>query len=296
MIDFSGESSTSSQPSDDVPLEPTKPSSPSPAAPTPQRAPSRLVFPLLLALVPACVAGLLAWPVLVVSCLVSRTRLWREARRSELLTRRAAADPCAWLLRRPIAHLALNLPRYALLTRSASLANKLHRAVYALTWTSYLVLAQADPPANVTLPFLPLSPIRCTRVALHLLRLARDFLTAGAIDLFLDLQVRRVMVLGGKDANRVVRENVLYAEGGRRLDVYLPLGVRAEGDTEQPPRQLAPVVVFVGGGNWTWWRKKWGSQAALRLRRLGYTVVVPNIAQWPEAKSPQMVRSCPHHE
>ena len=161
--------------------------------------------------------------------------------------------------------------------------------MYSLTWTAYLVLAQSDPPTNVRLPFLPFSPLRTYRVSLAILRAVRDFVSAGAVDLFLDLQVRRVMVLGGKDARKVVRENVLYAEGGKRLDVYLPFGVTGDaGQTNRPT--LAPVVVFVGGGNWSWWRKKWGSQAALRLRRLGYAVVVPDIAQWPDAKSPEMVR------
>lgn len=91
------------------------------------------------------------------------------------------------------------------------------------------------------------------------------------------------MILGGKDAKTILKENVLYAEGGRRLDVYLP--VRAEGEREE----LAPVIVFVGGGNWSWWRKSAGAQTALRLRRLGFAVVVPDLTQWPRGKTPEMV-------
>jgi acetyl esterase/lipase len=94
------------------------------------------------------------------------------------------------------------------------------------------------------------------------------------------------MTLGGKDAKSVVKENILYTEAGRRLDVYLP-----QHDAEDEHTSLAPVIVFVGGGNWTWWSKKGGAQAALRLRRLGYAVVVPDLRQWPNAKSPDMVSS-----
>lgn len=135
------------------------------------------------------------------------------------------------------------------------------------------------------------------RITLYLFRLLNDLLEAGAIELWMDLQVRRVVVLGGKDAKTVLRENILYGAeaAGRRLDVYLPVlqpgeGGGGEGGQGEGEGGMAPIVVLLGGGNWRWWRKQAGCQAALRLRRLGYVVVVPDIGQWPEAKSPQMVR------
>jgi acetyl esterase/lipase len=125
--------------------------------------------------------------------------------------------------------------------------------------------------------------------------IARDWLNARALSLFFDLQLRRVLVLGGKDRKRVVRENIAYATGqGRRLDVYFAVHDAlnqggSERAVEEDERPLTPVVVFYGGGNWTWWRRKMAAQAALRLRRLGFTVVAPELRQWSAAKTPEMV-------
>lgn len=120
----------------------------------------------------------------------------------------------------------------------------------------------------------------------------------------MESQVRRVVVLGGRDKKDILKENILYREGekgelGKRLDVYLPVkrfvntetgsshngnGTVSEGDT------LAPVIVFVGGGNWTWWKRSHGAQVALQLRRRGYCVVVPDLTQWPKGKCGNTVR------
>lgn len=82
-----------------------------------------------------------------------------------------------------------------------------------------------------------------------------------------------------------MKQNILYGDAGRRLDVYFPvLGPGADG-------ALAPVLFLVGGGNWTWWSKLQGAQVALRFRRLGYVVVVPDFRQWPAVKTPGMVSS-----
>jgi acetyl esterase/lipase len=160
--------------------------------------------------------------------------------------------------------------------------------VYSIAWSLYLLFAQSDPPTNVSLPFLPLSPVRCTKVTLYFLRFILDSISARGIDLFFDLQVRRVMVLGGKGAKKIIKENVLYAPG-KRLDVYLPA---SRGGLER--EDAAPVIVILGGGNWSFWRKRSGAQIALRLRRLGYVVVVPEIAQWPKARLPEMVQDLRH--
>ncbi|KAL8279687.1 hypothetical protein RQP46_008000 [Phenoliferia psychrophenolica] len=155
MIDFSSEGSPSHSPPLSPPLEPED--LVGFAAGAPLRSQSRLVFPLLVLLVPATVAGILAFPVLVTLTLIPVLGFF--------------AFPS-------LVSLALFL-------------------LYSITWTTYLLLAQHDPPTNVSLPFLPLSPFRCSKVVWHLLRTTHAFLSAGAIDLFLDLQVRRVMVLGG---------------------------------------------------------------------------------------------------
>ncbi|KAM0751203.1 alpha/beta-hydrolase [Meredithblackwellia eburnea MCA 4105] len=253
-----------------------KPRTPPDSSPTPQLRPkSRLVLPLLCFLVPASIGGLLTLPILIFLSLIPVLGFF-------------------------------SLP---------SLISLVLFLIYSLTWTLYLLLAQTDPPTNVSLPFLPIAPARCLKVSYYILRLSRDFISARAIDLFLDLQVRRVMLLGGKDARKILKENILYAEGkdgkeGKRLDVYYPIfqkphpatkktegqdsseeGASQSSSEPVPERQLGPVIVFFGGGNWTWWSKKWGSQCALRLRRLGYCVVVPDIVQWPDGKMPEMVTS-----
>lgn len=163
-------------------------------------------------------------------------------------------------------------------------------AVYATTWILYLAAAQTDAPPHVRLLYLPWSPIRCFKVTRYTVYVLRDWINARAPKLFFDLQLRRVLVLGGKDRKSIVKENILYADGGRRLDVYLAvkdhLDLDDDGDEESA---LSPVIVFVGGGNWSWWKRKMAAQAALRLRRLGFVVVAPELRQWPEAKSPEMV-------
>ncbi|KAK4704964.1 hypothetical protein P7C70_g1249, partial [Phenoliferia sp. Uapishka_3] len=286
MIDFTHEDGTSmllSTASDDAILYPSQVRSVVEATTwsggerdlpkTSLRPPSRLVFPLLMILVPASVFGVLLVPVLGAFSLI----------------------PVLGFFSLP-SLISLCIFLSALCFLGATHPPLTPTQVYSLSWTSYLLLAQYDPPTNVRLPFLPWSPFRAFRVTIHLLRLVRDFIAAGAIDLFLDLQVRRVMVLGGKDAKRVVKENILYADGGKRLDVYFPFGAgptSVEDGDETLERahvtELVPVIVFLGGGNWSWWKKQWGSQAALRLRKLGFCVVVPDMVQWPLGKSPEMV-------
>lgn len=103
-------------------------------------------------------------------------------------------------------------------------------------------------------------------------------------------------MLGGKDRNEVLKENILYREGeagksGKRLDIYLPIRRKSRKETmtgddssldgiEREP--LRPVVIFLGGANWSFWSKSLGSLIALRLRSMGYVVVVPNLTNWPE--------------
>lgn len=123
------------------------------------------------------------------------------------------------------------------------------------------------------------SPLRILKIDAHILLLLADVYHAGLLSVFMNHLVTRVLVLGGRGAAKVVKENILYAPG-RRLDIFRP-----EVDSEE----RVPVVVYIGGGNWTHWAKHKGSDVGLRLRRLGYCVVVPDLRQWPKAKTPEMV-------
>lgn len=147
----------------------------------------------------------------------------------------------------------------------------------------YLFLGQEEGKVGF-LPSLPISPMRVIKIALTTLRVVRDFISSGAVTLFLDLQFRRAFILGGKDAKLIVKRNILYADG-RRLDVYFA----APHSAPSADGALSPVILYLGGGNWSWWSKKAGAQMALRFRRLGYVVVVPDQRQWPEVKTPGMV-------
>lgn len=238
---------------------------------------SRITTPLLLFLVPTTLGSLAAFPIL---CLCSIVRPLSPLP-TQLTPLRAGPYPR--LLLPPHSYPPHPLPPYVLPAPPPCPPQLTPGAVYSIPWILYLLLAQTDPPTNVRLPFLPLHPLRTTKITLYALRLLRDLVASQAISLFLDSQLRRVMVLGGKDAKTILKENVLYAEGGRRLDVYLPV---REG------RELAPVIVYVGGGNWRWWRKNAGAQTALRLRKLGYAVVVPELTGWPKGKTPDMVSRC----
>ncbi|KAK4051505.1 hypothetical protein OIO90_004719 [Microbotryomycetes sp. JL221] len=208
-----------------------------------RRRPSRLVTPLLLVLVPAFVVAAVAFPILAVTSLI------------------------------PIIGF-FSLP--TLLSFSVFL-------LYSTMWILYLSLAQLDRPPTSRFILLPLSPIRAFKITLHTIVIVRDLISSNFVSLLFDLQLRRVLILGGKDRKQIIKDNVLFGREGRRLDVYY--AVKDKGLEHVP----APVVVFVGGGNWTWWSKGKAAQIALRLRRLGFVVVVPQLRQWGQVKTPGMV-------
>ena len=73
---------------------------------------------------------------------------------------------------------------------------------YSVAWFSYLILAQADPPASSQngsiapfLPFLPYSPLRCLKVNWAAALYASSAIKV-ALPAVLDWSYRRVMVLG----------------------------------------------------------------------------------------------------
>jgi hypothetical protein len=216
--------------------------------------------------------------------------------------------------------------------------------LYSVAWFSYLVLAQADPPASSQhgslapyLPFLPYSPVRCLKINWAAFMYASSTVRV-ALPAVLDWSYRRIMVLGTQGGGGIVKENILYGSSQRnkRLDVYLPpshagaasprsplatkAGEQSTGkavpeatayrqrkhstnfaepgyDADATPRPdavpsarpliRAPVMVVVPSPipPLTWsHRRKTYLQLALRLRRMGYCVIVPDITWYPEGR------------
>lgn len=168
--------------------------------------------------------------------------------------------------------------------------------LYAVAWTSYLLLAQKDLPAAWSharswsprnfAPFVPISPVRCAKVDLAALRYT---LTAVGIvfPAIFDWSYRRIMVIGTTKGSRVVKEGILYGSPsrGKRLDVYLPAdasGVpRSSGGNGVPvvvviPSMIAPLTITS--------KRRLYLQLALRLRRMGYCVIVADITYYPESR------------
>ncbi|KAI5480118.1 hypothetical protein MNV49_001778 [Pseudohyphozyma bogoriensis] len=163
--------------------------------------------------------------------------------------------------------------------------------LFGLPGYLYLNFSQTDPPHNrplpSLLPFIRLSPRRMISIWSYTFQLCYEVYKSRIIPLFFDYCARRVLVLGGRGAARLVREGVKYGseDGGRRLDVYSAM--RSE---EEEEGYLAPVVVFVTGmGHRGLLMRAVGSMVALRLRRLGFVVVVPEIIGWPEGRASDMV-------
>lgn len=158
--------------------------------------------------------------------------------------------------------------------------------LYGTAWLAYLVLV---PPSAALR--LPLSPGRCYRICRSVVVHAREAWQLNVGGLAMDWAYRRVMVLGSKGRDNIVRENLPYgsATGNRKLDLYLPLR-RAHGssrgqqqgsaeDTDDSSAETAsvPVVVFIPGGGWAFSDKRYYLQLALTLRKKGLMVVVPDI-------------------
>jgi len=152
----------------------------------------------------------------------------------------------------------------------------------------YLLLAQQDKPRTVLSVFLPLSPTRNFKILAHLALLVRDGLRARLAPLFLHAFATRILRLGpgahpGSAAAPAVREGIAYAEG-RLLDVYLPAAVHGEEAVAG-----AAVVVYVEARNWRSGGRTVGRDVGMRLRRLGYAVIVPDLRGWPECRVDDMV-------
>lgn len=183
--------------------------------------------------------------------------------------------------------------------------------LYAVAWICYLFLAQKDLPATWTnahrwsprnfCPFLPINPIRCAKVDLAAFRYT---VTAFRIifPAIFDWSYRRIMVIGTTKGSRVVKEGILYGSPsrGKRLDVYLPAdapsishqhagtdGYRSGQSAPSSSSNGVPVIVVIPsmlGPLTITSKRRLYLQLALRLRRMGYCVVVADITYYPESR------------
>ena len=103
------------------------------------------------------------------------------------------------------------------------------------------------------------------------------------------------MVIGTTKGSRVVKEGILYGSPsrGKRLDVYLPADTptqhQNEGsrNTASPSSNGVPVIVVIPsmlGPLTITSKRRLYLQLALRLRRMGYCVIVADITYYPESR------------
>ncbi|GAA6054110.1 hypothetical protein JCM3770_006177, partial [Rhodotorula araucariae] len=160
--------------------------------------------------------------------------------------------------------------------------------------TLHLVFAQRPSARPPLLPRLRLfAPLANARLTLPAIDVARDLFAASLVSLALDTLTQRVLLLGGREASSIVRENIPYHHpdvGALRLDVYLPqrpATARAregEGEGEgESEVALAPVVVLLPAASYRLlaFRSFPAPLIALRLARRGACVVVPSLSPGP---------------
>ncbi|GAA5845390.1 hypothetical protein JCM5353_004820 [Sporobolomyces roseus] len=224
------------------------------------RSPSPLTPPLLLIVGPATIIALLVWPLLVLGSFIPVIGL-----------------VCLTSLLSCTAFIYLILPT-----------------------TLHLLLSQDHLPSSrsflpFALPHIPLftpsilTPIHLTHSALRILY---DGYRSSLISLFFDSISKRILILGGSDSSKILKENIIYLpssdprhQASKRLDVYYPELYSASAVA------LAPVVVLLPSPSFRFMSSKAfpSAQIALRLRRLGYCVVVPSISSFPETTLETMV-------
>ncbi|GAA5905564.1 hypothetical protein JCM8208_005772 [Rhodotorula glutinis] len=221
---------------------------------------SPLRAPCIAVLVPVALALLVAWPVLAVASLI------------------------------PVVGL-VSLP--TLLSCTASL-------FFVLPATLHLHLAQRTSLHPSLLPRLRLvSPLANLRLLHWSLLVLHDAYASSLVALALETLTKRVLLVGGRDAHSVIRENVPYAEApdgasSLRLDVYLPQprprrarrGDERESDDQggATSELAAPVVLLLPSPSYrllSLSRTFPSPLIAHRLARLGPTgalVVVPSLS------------------
>ncbi|KAH9818898.1 lipase [Melampsora americana] len=189
--------------------------------------------------------------------------------------------------------------------------------IYLISSIPYLLFAQVDPPEGYPFLVLPFSPIRSFLITKSIFSQFIHSFQLGWIELILDYSYRRIIILGHPNARqKLFRENLIYdhsssSSSSKRLDIYLPIDWSpisrshsslhsfdlhhptttdfdsdlTDSDSFQiPPTALAPVIVFLHPGNWSFTSKRHYIQLALRFRRLGFCVVVPDFTQFPEGR------------
>ncbi|GAA5888826.1 hypothetical protein JCM5296_005006 [Sporobolomyces johnsonii] len=223
------------------------------------RHPSPLAIPLLALIAPATLCAVLAWPVLVLGSFV---------------------------------------PVVGLVSLS-SLLGCTAFIYLALPTTLHLLFSQSEAPPStsflpLSLPYLPLfkpSPLAPIYLTHYTFRLLYDAYHSSLLSLFLDSCAKRILILGGLEAEKVVKENVVYLpssdplELSKRLDIYYPVAQPGSSGS------LTPVVLLIPSPSYRLFGLKSfpAAQIALRLRRLGLCVVVPEITAFPKGNVESMV-------
>lgn len=194
------------------------------------------------------------------------------------------------LLSTPLLLLCVFIPFVGFLALPTVLACSLY-LLYGTTWLCYLFLSPQTK--------LPYSPKRCYKVGREAARWLYEAYRLNAAGLATDWAYRRVMVLGSKGREQIIRENIPYGSyrGNKQLDVYLSPSIHASrqqstdkyhendddrrdgGDsTTSITDDPAPVVVLICTGGWgVFSDKRYFVQIALTLRKKGLMVVVPDI-------------------
>ncbi|CDU25319.1 uncharacterized protein SPSC_05153 [Sporisorium scitamineum] len=173
--------------------------------------------------------------------------------------------------------------------------------LYAVAWICYLFWAQKDLPATWMnarrwsprnfLPFVPINPIRCAKVDLAAFRYVVTTFRIIFPAIF-DWSYRRIMVIGTTKGSRVVKEGILYGSPsrGKRLDVYLPADSPTSTPSAGPTSEISngvPIIVVIPsmlGPLTITPKRRLYLQLALRLRRMGYCVVVADVTYYPESR------------
>ncbi|GAA5905488.1 hypothetical protein JCM6882_004766 [Rhodosporidiobolus microsporus] len=170
--------------------------------------------------------------------------------------------------------------------------------VYLIPLTLHLLFSQPHTPNPPLFPLLPsFSLSKSARLTFHALRLFYDAWRARLPLLVLDGLAKRVLLLGGKGAEKLVKENLVYIEAcpplypqAKRLDVYFPPSSSAVDSThssttgaDSPSAPLAPIVLLLPSPTYRLLpslKSFPSAHIALRLARLGALVVVPSLTAY----------------
>ncbi|CAI2176099.1 1039_t:CDS:2 [Funneliformis geosporum] len=152
---------------------------------------------------------------------------------------------------------------------------------YCIAWLAYLTFAQTDREFNI-----PYNPKRILKVNYAILQGMWSFLPY--LPLLAEYGYQRLFVIKRRH-QQIIKEDIYYGSHSKtnRLDLYIP-------DTANLQQQFDalathPVIVFLYGGAWSSGDKILYTLLALRLRSLGYVVVVPNYTLYPNGKIDMMI-------